>query len=70
MRAKILQPLGMTMTAVGLDDAMRTHLARGHNRRNQEAANWNFNMLAGCGGTDSTAEDILRYLKANMAGEE
>ena len=29
LRAKILQPLSMTMTAVGLDDAMRTHLARG-----------------------------------------
>jgi CubicO group peptidase (beta-lactamase class C family) len=36
LRAKILQPLGMTMTAVGLDDAMRTHLARRHNRHNQE----------------------------------
>ena len=69
VRARILEPLGMTMTAVGLDDAMRTHLARGHDRRNQEAENWKFNVLAGCGGIDSTAEDMLRYLKANMDGE-
>jgi serine-type D-Ala-D-Ala carboxypeptidase/endopeptidase len=69
VRAKILEPLGMTMTAVGLDEAMRTHLARGHSRRNQEAENWQFNVLAGCGGIDSTAEDMLLYLKANMDGE-
>jgi serine-type D-Ala-D-Ala carboxypeptidase/endopeptidase len=69
VRARILEPLGMTMTAVGLDDAMRTHLARGHDRRNQEAENWKFNVLAGCGGIDSTAEDMLRYLKANMDRE-
>jgi serine-type D-Ala-D-Ala carboxypeptidase/endopeptidase len=69
VRAKILEPLGMTMTAVGLDDAMTAHLARGHNRRNRPADNWKFDVLAGCGGIDSTAEDMLRYLKANMDGE-
>jgi CubicO group peptidase (beta-lactamase class C family) len=69
VRAKILEPLGMTMTAVGLDDAMTAHLARGHNRRNRPADNWKFDVLAGCGGIDTTAEDMLRYLKANMDGE-
>jgi CubicO group peptidase (beta-lactamase class C family) len=67
VRAKIFQPLGMTMSGVGLNDVMRAHLAIGHNRRNQEAENWKFDVLAGCGGIDSTAEDMLRFLKANMA---
>ena len=70
MRAKVFEPLGMTMTAVGLDETMRMHLARGHNRRNRQTENWNFDVLAGCGGIDSTAEDMLRYLKANMAEKE
>jgi CubicO group peptidase (beta-lactamase class C family) len=69
VRARILEPLGMTMTDVGLNDAMRAHLARGHNRRNQQAENWKFGVLAGCGGIDSTAGDMLSYLKANMNGE-
>jgi CubicO group peptidase (beta-lactamase class C family) len=67
VQAKIFQPLGMTMSGVGLTDAMRSHLATGHDRHNQGAENWTFDVLAGCGAIDSTAEDMLRYLKANMA---
>ena len=32
--------------------------------------NWTFDVLAGCGGVDSTADDMLRYLKANMAARK
>lgn len=68
LRAKIFQPLGMTMTAVGLTDAMKLHLATGHNNHNRETENWKFDdALAGCGSIDSTGNDMLRYLKANMA---
>ncbi|SDE80736.1 serine hydrolase domain-containing protein [Terriglobus roseus] len=68
LRAKIFQPLGMTMTAVGLTDRMKAHLATGHNNHNREAENWRFDdALAGCGSIDSTGNDMLRYLKANMA---
>jgi serine-type D-Ala-D-Ala carboxypeptidase/endopeptidase len=69
VQAKIFRPLGMTMSAVGLDGAMKAHLATGHNRRNQEVQNWKFDVLAGCGAIDSTAEDMLRYLKANMSAD-
>lgn len=68
LRVKIFQPLGMTMSAVGLTDAMRSHLAKGHNNHNRETENWQFtDVLAGCGSIDSTGNDMLRYLKANMA---
>jgi CubicO group peptidase (beta-lactamase class C family) len=69
VRARILEPLGMKMTDVGLNDAMMAHLARGHDRRNQQVKNWKFDALAGCGAIDSTAGDMLSYLKANMNGE-
>lgn len=70
LEAKIFQPLGMAMSSVGLNDALRAHLATGHNRRNQKAENWKFDVLAGCGSIDSTADDMLRYLKANMGKDE
>jgi serine-type D-Ala-D-Ala carboxypeptidase/endopeptidase len=66
LQTNIFQPLGMTMSGVGLDEPRRAHLARGHNRRNQEVENWRFDVLAGCGSIDSTADDMMRYLKANM----
>jgi D-alanyl-D-alanine-carboxypeptidase/D-alanyl-D-alanine-endopeptidase len=67
LRAKIFQPLGMTTSAVGLTDAMKAHLAQGHNNHNRNTVNWQFDVLAGCGSIDSTGNDMLRYLKANMA---
>jgi CubicO group peptidase (beta-lactamase class C family) len=68
LHERILGPLGMKMSGVDLSKAMRTHLAPGHDRHNQPAENWSFDALAGCGAIDSTAEDMLRYLKANMPG--
>ena len=62
----ILNPLGMTLSGQNLTDAMRAHLAPGHNEAGKPAANWDFDALAGCGALRSTANDMLRYLKANM----
>jgi D-alanyl-D-alanine-carboxypeptidase/D-alanyl-D-alanine-endopeptidase len=67
--AKIFRPLRMTMSGVGLEGSMKEHLAIGHNRRNQDVKNWKFDVLAGCGAIDSTVEDMLRYLKANMTAD-
>jgi len=66
VQTHVFQPLGMTMSSVGLNQTTRAHLARGHNRRNQAVENWNFYVLAGCGGIDSTADDMMRYLKSNI----
>jgi serine-type D-Ala-D-Ala carboxypeptidase/endopeptidase len=62
----IFKPLGMTMTSTGLTDAARAHLAPGHDDKAKAAKNWNFDALAGAGAIYSTANDLLRYLKANM----
>jgi len=63
---KILKPLGMTMSGTVLSDAMRAHLAPGHDNTGNAAKTWDFDALAGAGAIRSTANDMLRYLKANM----
>lgn len=63
---RILKPLGMTMSGAALSDAMRAHLAPGHDSIGNGAKNWDFDALAGAGAIRSTANDLLRYMKANM----
>jgi D-alanyl-D-alanine-carboxypeptidase/D-alanyl-D-alanine-endopeptidase len=63
---KILKPLGMTMSGATFSDAMRVHRAPGHDNIGNAAKNWELDALAGAGAMRSTANDMLRYLKANM----
>jgi hypothetical protein len=37
-----------------------------HLHTREEAKDWDFNALTGAGAFRSTANDMLRYLKANM----
>ena len=64
--ANILKPLGMTMSGTAISDAMRGHLAPGHDSLGNAVKNWDFDAMAGAGAMRSTANDMLRYLKANM----
>jgi CubicO group peptidase (beta-lactamase class C family) len=66
----ILKPLGMTMTGTALTDAMRARLAPGHDDMGKAAKNWDLDALAGAGALRSTANDMLRYLRANMGIEQ
>jgi CubicO group peptidase (beta-lactamase class C family) len=67
---EILKPLGMTMSSTAFTEAMRTHLAPGHLSTGEAAKNWDHSdALAGAGAIRSTANDMLRYLKANMGTE-
>jgi CubicO group peptidase (beta-lactamase class C family) len=63
---RILKPLGMTMSGTVLSDAMRAHLAPGHDGIGNRVKNWDFDALAGAGAIRSTANDLLRYMRANM----
>jgi CubicO group peptidase (beta-lactamase class C family) len=60
------KPLGMTMSGTALTDVMRAHLAPGYDEMGEAAKTWDFDVLAGAGAIRSTANDMLRYLKANM----
>jgi CubicO group peptidase (beta-lactamase class C family) len=64
--AELLKPLGMTMSGTVFTDTARAHLAPGHDDTGKAAKNWDWDALAGAGAIRSTANDMLRYLKANM----
>lgn len=64
--AKIFKPLGMNATDTVTTDAMRPHLAPGHNEAGAPAANWDFDAFAGAGAIRSSVNDMLLYLRANM----
>jgi serine-type D-Ala-D-Ala carboxypeptidase/endopeptidase len=63
---EILRPLGMTMSGAILTEAMRAHLASGHDYAGKAANYLDTDALVGTGAIRSTANDMLRYLKANM----
>jgi CubicO group peptidase (beta-lactamase class C family) len=64
---EILKPLGMMTSGTVLTDAMRAHLAPGHDSSGTAVNNYDFpDAQAGAGAIRSTANDMLRYLKANM----
>ena len=63
---RIARPLGMADTRIRLDDAARARLAPPHVSPGKTAFNWELATLAGAGGLRSTAEDLLRFLAANL----
>ncbi len=68
--ASIASPLGMTSTRIALTGDMRKRLAPGHDAALSPAANWDIPTLAGAGGIRSTASDMMRFLRANLAAGE
>ena len=63
---RILQPLGMSDTRITLNEAAKAHLARGHGATGKAVANWDLPTLAGAGAIRSTANDLLKFLAANL----
>jgi D-alanyl-D-alanine-carboxypeptidase/D-alanyl-D-alanine-endopeptidase len=66
VRTRILEPLGMKNTTVTLSNAMKEHLAIGHDGGLQPVSNWDFGVLAGLGALRSTGDDLLTFLAANL----
>lgn len=66
LQQQLLKPLGMTHSSSVQGDALKARLAPGHDSAGQAASNWHLATLSGAGGIVSTADDMLRYLKANM----
>lgn len=64
--SRICAPLGMTSTRITLTREDSAHLAEGHDAGGKAVRNWDFDALAGCGALRSSAEDMLRFLAANM----
>ena len=66
LEQKILSPLGMRATTLTVTEAMRVHLAPGHDAEGNPASNWDQGVFASAGGIVSTPGDMQAYLKASM----
>lgn len=70
VKERILDPLGMTHSAVTFTPWMMEHLALGHGAQGEVVSNWDAPTLAGAGALRSTAEDMLSFLAANLHPEQ
>jgi CubicO group peptidase (beta-lactamase class C family) len=70
LRARVLGPLDMKSTSVSFTPEMKSHLAIGHGPAGEPAANWDLAVLTGAGGIRSTANDMLKFLAANLGYEK
>jgi serine-type D-Ala-D-Ala carboxypeptidase/endopeptidase len=65
VRGRVLQPLGMTSTAVTLSSELRSRLSHGHDHELAPVSNWDLTQaFAGAGALRSTADDLLNFLAA------
>jgi len=62
--SRICAPLGLADTRISLTPLMRDRLAQGHLSNLKPASNWDIPTLAGAGALRSTANDLLKFMKA------
>lgn len=66
MQSRILNPLGMDHTAFTLTDAQEAARAKPHTALGEETAQWDYDVLAPCGGLKSTSHDLIRFVAGNL----
>jgi D-alanyl-D-alanine-carboxypeptidase/D-alanyl-D-alanine-endopeptidase len=66
LRDRLLAPLGMTSTAIRLAPEQRRRLAPGHDAYLRPVATWELVTLPASGSLRSTANDLLRFLAAEL----
>lgn len=66
VRTRMCQPLKMESTRIKLTSEMQARLATGHNPALKPVANWDLPTLAGAGALRSTANDLLKFVAANL----
>jgi D-alanyl-D-alanine-carboxypeptidase/D-alanyl-D-alanine-endopeptidase len=66
LRLRIFEPLGMRSTSITLSEAQKKRLAPGYDAALKPVKNWDFAVLAGCGAVRSTANDMLKFVAANV----
>lgn len=64
VRRRVLEPLGMSDTAIALPERLKARLATGTGPNLSPVKNWNFDAIAGAGALRSTARDMLKFLTA------
>ncbi len=67
VKTQIAQPLQMHDTQIHLTAEQRSRFATGHNALGKPVPYWDLPTLAGAGALRSTANDLLKFLAANLA---
>jgi CubicO group peptidase (beta-lactamase class C family) len=60
----IAKPIGLRNTGISITSGKQ--LAQGYGNGKQPVSNWDFLALVGAGGIQSTVDDLLRYVQANL----
>jgi CubicO group peptidase (beta-lactamase class C family) len=63
---RICRPLKMESTRITLTPGLKARFAIGHNQFGYAVTSMDFQAQAGCGGLRSTANDLLKYVSANI----
>lgn len=66
MAERVLRPLGMSDTAVTLNDDQKSRVAAGHDEQGKPTSNWDTPALGGAGALRSTVTEMLTFLQANL----
>jgi D-alanyl-D-alanine-carboxypeptidase/D-alanyl-D-alanine-endopeptidase len=67
--SRICVPLGLEDTRISLNGSMRERLAQGHNSNLKPTPNWDLPTLAGAGALRSTANDLVKFVRATCLSE-
>lgn len=70
IRQRISGPLKMDMTDYGRNAELGEWIAKGHNEKGEQVPYWDVAVLSGAGGLNSTVEDMLTYLEANVGAPQ
>ncbi len=70
VRRRLLEPLGMSDTAITLSESMKGRFATGTGPSLRPVKPWTLDALAGAGALRSTANDMLSFLTAAMGLRE
>jgi len=66
LKERILDPLGMNDTRITLTPSMKQRMAQGFDAMGTPTHTWDLPTLAGAGALKSTANDMLKFLAANL----
>jgi D-alanyl-D-alanine-carboxypeptidase/D-alanyl-D-alanine-endopeptidase len=67
--SRVCAPLGLEYTRISLTASMRERLAQGHLSNLNATPNWDLPTLAGAGALRSTANDLLKFMKATCMAD-
>ncbi len=70
VKARLLNPLQMTSTFVTIDSLNRQKIIQGYDEQGSKAPIWTDHVLTGAGSFLSNAEDMIKFIKANLNENE